>query len=55
MRTLFLSTLLLASAAPALAQDAPPNIIFMLSDDQAWNGLVRPSLPWLVLAQPGLA
>ena len=36
--------MLLASVSVALAAEQP-NIIFMLSDDQAWNGLSVPMHP----------
>ncbi|MEO0515308.1 MAG: sulfatase [Planctomycetota bacterium] len=38
---------LLGCFAPliAVSQHAPPNIVFMLSDDQAWNGLSVPMHP----------
>lgn len=44
---LMLATLWIAAARPALAAE-PPNIVFMLSDDQGWSGLsvaMHPDVP----------
>ena len=44
---LMLATLWIAGARPALAAE-PPNIVFMLSDDQGWSGLsvaMHPDVP----------
>ena len=45
MRSLLTSLALLLASAPVSFAAEQPNIIFMLSDDQAWNGLSIPMHP----------
>ena len=49
MKIHYLALLLLTLLAANIAAADRPNIVFMMSDDQAWNGLsvaMHPDLPW---------